>query len=81
MDSCVFGDNLPGYEVGPKEAPGIIVIQVSSKHGGSDHRHFSRNQQMSLQDVLGLLLEPATSVHTVQFYASILSYTGVPWEH
>lgn len=27
MESCVFGDNLPGYEIGPKDTPGVIVIQ------------------------------------------------------
>eukprot|EP00803_Ostreobium_quekettii_P005813 evm.model.scf_128EXC.1 EVM.evm.TU.scf_128EXC.1 scf_128EXC:12966-15565(+) len=27
MESCVFGDNVPGFEIGPKDAPAVVVIQ------------------------------------------------------
>lgn len=28
MEKITFGDNLPGYIVGPVGAPGLVVIQV-----------------------------------------------------
>ena len=28
MEKIVFGDNLPGYEFGPKNKPAVLVIQV-----------------------------------------------------
>lgn len=33
LEKITFGDNLPGYSGGPKEAPGIIVLQVKPARG------------------------------------------------
>ena len=30
MEKVTFGDNLPGYDFGPKSGPAVIVIQVLS---------------------------------------------------
>ena len=27
MEKITFGDGLPGYEAGPKDAPGVVVLQ------------------------------------------------------
>ena len=34
MEKVAFGDNLPGYIVGPADAPGLIVLQVGGPAAG-----------------------------------------------
>lgn len=31
MEAVTYGDNIPGFEIGRKDAPAVIVLQVGTK--------------------------------------------------